>query len=600
MTDKDIPLTMYNVRQNKPDHPFGTPAVVLLNDATGSDEKWGLARGSMKAIPDDATVQSTKLRVFCAKAYVGSVTVSAAPNTEAWGSKVHWSNRPNPPGATIGSATIVDPQVGDLFEIDVTAWSATRDTLGLVLRVSVDANFALAGSSAADFRPYLAVTYVVLPDPPGNLQPQGGAVSVAKPDLTFDGPDDMSAYQIQFSTDGGTTVAFDTGVKSGTVGYYVQEAGAPTPAVDSTTISWRAKVTNPAGTSAYSGWASYTYHPLPAVDITNPVAGSDQIDGTPPETWTVTGTQTAWKSEYADRATGRRVDDSGGWADEGATRTWTPGTGVKVPGGLGRYRLFVRDDSVVRAGGANAPTQVELTVDFQTVESSAVSGITGLAVSIVGGHPVLTGTRGAGTPDTVSLLRDGVRVPLWDDEGDPVYQAPGADFFVGDDFTIPDFTSDLRRQHTWKVVTYVGGSPAGSAAVTDRPFDGGCYIIDPATGEWVEVFGLGDAPTNEMVVAENSVLHVPVTGGPVVEPVRRRLVRTTKAGTITGVAQDADAATLESWAEGPQQKRYRLVFGISNYGVILGDYSPQDSFYSEQLSAERTPFTLNWWERLDP
>jgi hypothetical protein len=606
VTVKNIPLTMYSVRQPKPDKKFGAPAQVPLNDATGSDEKWALVRGSMKAIPDDAVVQSAELRVYAGKAFVGSVTVSAGANPDGnWGSGVRWSNRPTPTGTTLASATVVNPAAGALFSISgasLTAWVATRVTTGLALKVNQNADFFLSGSSAADLRPVLVVTYVVVPDPPGSLRPSGGAVSVPKPDLTFDGPDDMSAFQVQFSTDGGSSVAFDTGSTAATQGYYVQAAGSPTPVSGVTTLSWRARVTNPSGTSAYSDWASYTYRPLPVVTITNPVDGSNQVDGTPPLTWTVTGpvSQTGWKAEI-NNASDRVIDDSNGWQDEPATRAWTPSRGVKVPGGSGSNRLYVRDDSVTRAGGANAPTHVVLKTSWQTVESSAVSGISGLAVNVVNGVVTITGTRGAGTPDTVSLLRDGVKVPLWDLENDPVLKgAEGTKFFVGGAFTIPDYTADLRRQHTWKVVTYVGGNPAGAGTVTARPFDGGCYLLNPRDGTKVEVWGLGDAPSNEEVVAENSVLHVPVTNGLVVEPVRRRLTRTTKAGTVTGVALDAEADRLQGWVEGAQQDRYRLVFGINNYSVILGDYSPQDSFYSEQLSQERTQFTLNWWERLDP
>jgi hypothetical protein len=328
---------------------------------------------------------------------------------------------------------------------------------------------------------------------------------------------------------------------------------------------------------------------LPVVTITNPVNGSNQIDGTPPLNWSVVGGhgQSAWKAEYRN-AVGKLIDDSNGFADDSVTRTWTPSTGIAVPADAGTYRLVVKDDSVTRAGAANAPTQVEVTSSFVTVESSAVSGITGLAVNIVNGAVTLTGNRGAGAPDNVSVL------------GDPLLMPGGAKFFTGGNFSIPDYTCDLRRQHTWKIVTYVGGTAAGSATIVARPFDGGCYLIDPVTGFKIEVWGQDDVPSVEEIVTENSILHVPVTGGPIVEPVRRRLTRTTKAGTITGVVQDSDATTLQGWVEGPQQKRFRLVYGIANLSVILGDYNPQNVFYSEQLSAERTLFTLNWWERLNP
>src|SRR5690606_24598798 len=108
---------------------------------------------------------------------------------------------------------------------------------------------------------------------------------------------------------------------------------------------------------------------------------------------------------------------------------------------------------------------------------------------------------------------------------------------------------------------------------------GGVWLVNPRTNERVEVQGLGDAPTVEQATEEGSILHVAVHGDLLVEPKRRRLVRTTRSGAISGAVSNADDEVLERWAMADASEKYRLIFGKVNWPVILGDYSPQSAVY---------------------
>jgi hypothetical protein len=516
--------------------------------------------------------------------------------TSSWNSSVTWAKKPSV-GSTITTQSPVNPGAGTLIEFDVTAWANTRDTKGLVVRTNTDTIVHLAGSSAAKYQPYLFVTYVVTPAVPSNLSPSGGSVGVTKPDLTFDGPDDMTAFQIQMSTDG-STVAYDSGSVPGSVGYWVQAAGTPTPTAGQT-IYFRVAVTNPSGSSLITScpWASYTYNALADPVITNPPSTTD--DGSPPLTWTYTN-QTAYWVEFVDQSTGQIIDSTKGWVNDTPTRSWTPSKSIKSPGGLGTYRLRVKDNITPRVG---QKTYGEAVVNFSTAFAGATTGVSTIAVNFTDDPiPTITGTRPAGTPDFVELLRDGVRVPVWDADGDPVMRALGTDVFSGTNFSVKDFTAEPRKSHTWQLRCFVGsvGSSTNPATSPQTFFTKSVWLVDPTTDIRVEIVGPegGDRPVVDQVVTENSIVHVPVSGGLVVEPIRRRLIRTTRAGTIAGTVLDTDEDDFLAWVQGPSNTRFRLIFGKVNWNVIIGDYSPTDTMYGDACGKGRVGVACSWWERL--
>jgi hypothetical protein len=591
MTTKTLPFTSYSVREPHPDRKFRSPASTPIRNGGSNNEKRMLLRAPMSSIPDDATIVSALVRVYTDRAHATSPTINVYTNNTPWNSSATWTTRPTITGTVIATTTHTTPGAGTLYEFDVTTWAATRDKKGLTLRPSADSNVWLAGSSAAQYQPVLVVQYSVVPDPPGNLKPAGGAVSVTKPPLTFDGDDDMTAYRIQIQKNNGTV--FDTGFVTASSGFYTQAVGAPTP-VAGDEIEWRAAIRTDQGDSDFSEYAVYTYQPLPSVTITNPPSTTD--DGTPPLTWTVTG-QSQFMAQLWNGS--QLVDSTEGWVDDSAARSWTPSKGIKSPGGSGLMKLFVRD-AVIRVGGTTYKTNVESSTTFSTISTGSATAPTGVAVVMDGSVPKVTGTRAAGTPDFVALYRDGVQVPIWEADGIPVLKAAGADFFTGTAFTIRDYTADLRSSHTWQVRTWIGTTPSAlSTAVTAKFTTPSLWIVNPRTNEQVEIVGYGDVPVVEQNTAENSIVQVPVSGGLIVEPVRRRLVRTTRAGTIQGMVLDGDETELLGWIEGSSQDRYRLIFGKANMSVILGDYSPSDTFYGSDCKIpNRVLVSASWYERL--
>lgn len=600
MTTKIIPLSMHSIREHRPTHKFRQPGQVpLLVDA--NNDKQALLRGPFSGIPEDATITSAKVRVYTERAHAFTPTLSVAPNTSDWHSGVTWDTKPTL-GATIVTDSHANPGIGTLFEFDVTAWADTRPTQGLRLRTNGANKVWVAGATASLYQPVMVVEYAVLPDTPGHLMPSGGVVSVAKPPLTYVGDDLMAEQNVQLIVNGGATN--DSGWLVASEGYLVQPGGWPSPS-SGQDVDWRVRVRNAEGTSEWSPWVTYSYIPLPTLTITNPPAApATTPDGTPPLTWTV-ATQGRWKAELTNDDTGQVVDDTDGWVDESATRSWTPSKGVKMPGGNGTFRLVVDDGEPNRisSSGTSGSFNREATRTFLTAFSGNGNGVTTIAAALVDGVVHITGTRAGGTPDQVVLYRDGIQVPIWDVDGDPSMEVDGADVFNGTDYDVPDYTADLRHEHTWQVIPLTGGTAAlNNPAVIDTFSTPDVWLVNPRSGNSIQVLGLNAPPVIEQTTAEQSILHTPISGGLIVEPVRRRLVRTTRQGTIQGLILGTDEATFDNWVTGPAGNRFRLIFGKANLSVILGDYSPADVFYPEGdacNSPDRVLVACTWWQRKD-
>jgi hypothetical protein len=216
--------------------------------------------------------------------------------------------------------------------------------------------------------------------------------------------------------------------------------------------------------------------------------------------------------------------------------------------------------------------------------------------------PVFRGTRTQGIPDENSLYRDNVQVDIWDPETGVNYKwAPGSVFFpdIVNFANIADFTADLRHEHTWRVKVRNAGIVDGDGpTVTAKLWTQSVWIVDPTDGRKIEIFGAGDVPTVEQETQEGAILHAPVHGDLRIEVVRRRLMRTTRAGSVTGLVFDQDEQTLDDWTRADSGRKYRLIFGKVNMSVIIGDYSPVDDFYSENCGPDRLLISFNWWERL--
>lgn len=591
-----IPLTTYQIRENRAATPFGSPATLSVQE-TGPATHRVLIRVPVDKIPVGAVITSAVVQFWTAGAKSGATPIRIRPISTSWKSSVTWNNQPTL-GAIITTTSINDPAADTLYSFSVTAWAGTRNRNGLALDTTLGSIIPLRGSSAAINQPVMVVDYYTPNDKPVNLSPQGGAVSVPTPILSYTGDRDMDHQQVQYSTDGTVPgIVFDSGSVPATAGRYEPTGGEPVLAASEGTY-WRVMTTGGGGESPWSEWVFYTYEPIVAPVIDTPPSVTD--DGSPTLSWTVAD-QVSWQAELRN---GSEVRSYSAWDVNVATRDWTPSAGVPLPDGNGLMVLRITDSITPRVAAEGAPVWAEVTQPFTTALGSEDPGITGLAVSFDEPTPIISGTRALGIPDEIALMRDGVVVTIWDADGIPRQWAPGADFFDGTTFVIPDYTADLRKPHTWSVLIRPDGEDASepSDEITATLNTGSVWIVDPRTGDKVEVLGNNAVPVVSQATEEASVLHTPVHGNLVVEPVRRRLVRTTKAGGIEGLVLNADEYTLDEWALSDSSMRYRLIFGKVNWPIIFGDYSPSDIFYPHpdpECDDTVVLISLNWWQRLE-
>lgn len=604
MPTKTIPLTTYSVRETRAGHKFGSPAVIPLRNNGGGD-LWMLARAPLDIIPVDAVITSAVVRMWNKKSAAGSITARVYPITEGWKASVTYNTAPSI-GSVIDTDGASSPTPDTLWEFDVTSWTTPRSRFGLLFDVSGTTVLKMRGSSSEDNKPVLVVDYTVPSDVPTNLVPQGGAVSVSRPPLTYSGDPDMTEQWVEYSTAGSTgSTVYKSGWLPASQGYYdpLTDPGTgtghtgsiPNPTAGNG-IYWRVKTNGPNGESNFTGWVFYSYEPITDPVITAPPSTTD--DGSPTLQWTVAD-QSSWTATLYEGATVKDVHD---WEDDAAERDWTPGNGVTVPDGVGRFVLRHRDTVSPRVAAVGAPIYSEVSVEFTTELTGAGATIDSLTLDFQEPIPVLSGIRSLGIPDEVSLFRDGVQVPIWNADGDPVGWAPGADFFTGTAFEIPDYTADLRKTHTWSVRTRASGvESAEGPTVTNTLVTQSVWMVDPRTGDSIEITGYNAKPQVDQITEEGSVIHTPVHGDLVVEPVRRRLVRTTRAGSVSGVVVNEDEDTLNEWVEADSNLRYRLIFGKVNWSVIIGDYSPSDVFYNHpdpECDDLLVQVLFNWWQRL--
>jgi len=592
-----IPLTTYQIKQNRPAYPIGSPGTLALQNTANAAQRV-LIRVPIDQIPVGAVVTAANVQFWVAAVKSGATPIRILPINPAWKSSVTWNNRPAL-GAVITTISVTSPVVDTLYSFPVTAWANSRSRNGLEIDTTLTTAIKLRGSSAAINKPVMVVDYYTPNSQPVGLSPQGGAVSVPTPILSYTGDQDMDHQQIQYSADGTVPgITFDTGSIPATSGRYVPTAGAPVLSSGQVAY-WRVMTTGGGGTSPWSPWVSYSYQPIVNPVIVNPPSTTD--DGSPAVTWTVAD-QVSWQAELHE---GSNVLSKSVWDVDSTTRDWTPSKGVPVPGGHGLVVVRTTDSISPRVAAENAPVWSYTEKAFDTVHTGTGPVVTNLEVEVDDPIPVITGHRSLGIPDQISLWRDGVSVPIWDADGVPQKWASAVDFFDGGtlDFAIKDYTANPRQPHRWSVLTKVGGITSGIGSEVVATYStGSVWMVDPRTGKQIEIFGNDDVPVVSQLTEEGSVLHTPVHGDLVVEPVRRRLMRTTRSGGIEGLVLNDDENTLNAWALNDSALKYRLIFGKVNWPIIFGDYSPTDVFYPHpdpECDDTLVLILLNWWERLD-
>lgn len=563
----------------KPKYAYGQLATILLKTA----EKCGLLRAAFPAdVPETAVVTKCDIVIGVRGSWSGSRVFSAQRNATPWtAGKVTWNNRPGVIG-TVHSTTVGAKSVGDQIRIDVLSdaqamISGSIPNRGWRITSDEAVSRKLYGATADTGKPWLDFEYVIPGEAPTELHPDGGAVSIAKPTLSFATADEILSLQVQIDAAADTVSPdFDSGEVPASGPSLDLASTAFGGLTDGGTTYWRVRIKTDLGWTAYSTWATLPRVSKPTVTITSP--GATTGDKTPPCTWTAAG-QVSWRATL-EKPNGKILDDSS--KTTSSDHDWTPDEGIKKVGDSGRFRVKVWD-GVDRVATPGDPIHSEAVLDFTVVHNDVAPGVDALTATLDGPSPV-------------------VRL---------AWPGPAADFFqvVRDDEMLDridglstgylDYTADPRAQHVYQVrpTTSTGlVSPNGPLA-TITPQPAGIWLIDPETDERIML--LDAVP--EFSMAERAIVHELVGDRP---PVRRRSGKPPPAGTWTGVLMDstasdypaaAMAATALVFKDNEQGRVYRLVDKGWNLPVTIGDMTVFP-VVDTQRGVVSYSVSFSWWQ----
>ena len=601
-TSKTILLSAYSVQAAKSTTAFGQLAVIPLRvSAAGM-----MTQVSLAGIPKNATITNAFVRVNIAQTLTGSWTASVYRRTDPWPGSVTWANRGTLSSA-VGSKTVAAPKKGAAFDIPVTstiqqmvAGTLTNRGLYVTLATASGSNIGFYGPKAAGGRPALYVTYTVPAAAPTNLEPSDAVVADPTPTLLFN--TDLSILSLQVQADpaaNGTTPAFDSGEVVATAGLLDLGAASFVPLANGASTMWRARQKTDGGWSPWSGWVPFTYATRPNLTITSPTGTPDVNgripvqDGTPPVVWAFTGTQVAWRARLIDD-TGKVLSDSSRVA--GADTTWTPPVGLTADGLTGVLEVTVWDNSN-RAAVEGQPAENIAQLEVVLTPDATQAAFTGTTATHTGWEPVVTVTgHRTAIPDEVALDRDGREVARYPGPSVMV-AAPGGGFNA----TVTDIGARMNRDHTWSLrpITNAKKGPVGAVA-HDVPRCQGVWLYNADK----EPVVLWSTEAGDHTQPETAVVHQPLGANLTQPPVRRRLVRATTAGAVSGLITeilDWPALVMEQrlrdWAEDDAGATYTLIFGNYAGSVIIGDVT-----FSE-VSPGRDPdgnpelkVSYNYWD----
>lgn len=605
-TSKTILLSAYSIQAAKSGTVFGQLSLMPMRDAQAGM----LAQVSLAGIPKNATITNAFVRVNIADTHTGSWVVSVYRRTAKWPASVTWSNR-GALTAAVGSKTVSAPKTGAAFDIPVTAMvqqmvAGTVANYGIYIGLDTasDGPIRFYGPKASGGRPALYVTYTVTPPAPTNLEPSDATVSDPAPTLVWAADPSIAGMQVQVDpTANATSPAFDSGQVATTGGLYdLAEEGAAAgfvPLTDGQTTMWRVRQQTSGGWSPWTAWVPFTYTARPELVITSPAGTPDAngripvSDGTPPLTWTFAGTQAAWRARLLSE-TGAVIADSGRLAS--TDTDWTPPLGLVTDGQTGTIELTVWDTSG-RASSPGHPAesidQVDIVLDPDPVpepfaRTTATQGAWEPAITITGHRSEI--------PDFVALDRDGREIARYAGV-DVMKPDPAGGYTV----TIIDRASRMNREHSWALRPIVNNAkgPVGAVArLVSRC--SGIWLYN-AAGDSVVLWG---TDTGDQTQTETAVVHQPLGDNVTAAPIRRRLIRSTTGGSITGTVVDVldwKALTIEqrlrAWAENDAGDTYTLVFGNYTGRVIIGDITFSESNPGKDENGNPTfKVTLNYWD----
>lgn len=586
MSTYRVLLTAVSVQSAKPSYHYGALSRIPVKVSAAHM----LLRGPV-SLPKNAVITAAAVHVNQDDTSTeGSWGLTVRRNFTAWPSNVTWGTKPAVTDTTHALAK-TNPPFGTWWVIDVTSdvqgfVSGTKANYGWRLASTSSTQHFMRGHNATVRQPYLEITYVIPPKVPTGLSPQGGAVTVDKPVLTFAVDSGTLGVQVQVDAAADSvSPAFDSGEITATAGVVDLADTAYTGLADGSSTYWRARTKNSYGWSAWSAWADFSRDDLDAVTITDPTA--TPADGSPPFVWSFAGTQTAWQATLLN-SSGVVLDDSGVVA--GMDTDWTPARGLTENGDTGTARVRVWDD-VTRIATSGQPAYSEASVDFTVTFDGTVDPMDTLVASQVAGSPgvTLAGTRAAGIPDEVVVFRDGVQVDRF----------PGTDAFTSSTaFSWTDWSAPLGAAATYRLAPVVNGAVAsGGPTATITPTGQGLWLVDPDTDTVATLWGTDEGSWNADDVA---TVHVPVADDAPI--VRRRLRRGTMVGSISGTVASAagvDAAdvlaALAAFKLNDAGHVYRLIAGHLNLQVIVGDIVVAPTPISGSANGTVAKAQFNFW-----
>lgn len=601
-TSKTILLSAYSIQVAKSTTAFGLLGLIPMRVGFAGM----MTQVSLAGIPKNATITNAFVRVNVARNLAGTYTASVYRRLDAWPRNVTWANRGSL-SAAVGSDVVAAPKSGAAFDIPVTSTiqqmvSGSVSNRGLYIGLDTDPglNIPFYGPKAGGGRPALYVTYTVPPAAPTNLEPSDATVADPAPTLLFNTDRSILGLQVQADPAAdGTTPDFDSGDVTATAGLLDLADTSFTPLAAAASTMWRARQRTDAGWSPWSGWVPFTYATRPDLTITSP-AGTPDVngripvaDGTPPVVWSFTGTQVAWRARLIDD-TGKVLADSSRIA--GSDTTWTPPAGFTADDDTGVLEVTVWDNSD-RAATEGQPVENIAQLDIVLTPDAGQEAFTGTAVTFPGWEPIVTvtGHRSA-IPDEVALDRDGREVARY--PGTEVMVAAGGGGF---DATVTDVGSRMNREHTWSLRPVTNGDKGPVGAIAEA--------VPRCQGVWLynsekEPVVVWSTEAGDHTQAETAVVHQPLGANLIQPPVRRRLVRATTAGAVSGLITeilDWPALVMEQrlrdWAEDDAGAVYTLIFGNYAGAVIIGDvtFSEPSPGYDPDGNPE-VRVSFNYWD----
>lgn len=567
------------VDQDDPQNNHGQAAKLKVKGA--SSHKKNALIHFHRPFPIGATVVSAVIRVYAAGTWTGSQAVFATRIVDKWKEhRVKWANAPSDTATNDATNTVTSLTDGDQIEFDVTAMmndvSAGADYFGVYITTDASGDRLLYSTEnpKAAKRPEMEISWVVDPDQPVNLKPQGGlSVNPGKPHLSWQFSDkflqdgvEQASSRVQIASDatfGAFTILYDTGKVANSLSHWdTATAGAvhdALPLADNTTFYWRVMTWDEADQpSDWSDAAQFVRRSYGVLTITNP--GSVVHDLTPPISWTFTGrTQEAFEMQLLtinDKGVHVEVFREPRAAD--TDNSFTLPVGLLNSRDLFKVRLKVWDDQD-RMGIRNAPAYVEAEQAFTYVRDGTPDPVTSLVANPDHARQVLNFHRDD-EPDFFCLKVDDLEV---DTRIDPADCALG-----GGDYALEYWGAFPRVEHQYEVeaVVHSGGifkHSAGNPTVIAETDPIGITLVDPSDGTFVYLTG----PDTDLALGIREVgTTYDILGARA--PVRITDAMMGYAGSFSGAARTKDARDAFLDLKG-RLVPLRLIAGDLNIKVYL-------------------------------